>query len=694
MSLNLNSLFIRNSRVLLRKKIKLIFLSLKMKLSKGELVYNCFYKVAENERVYRAMNYLESREFKPLNDLEKNLLLKKIIELKNYFVRNYQKHKSHYNKFETHNAEFLASDFDYEFELQNISKGRPKKNFENKLSNSSKCSEIQRIAKLCNCDIDLLLRSARYSARHKKNLKKYSEISNLIQPKKIKKLKLKQISVKNVLNFFAKINLSKFQYIELKKFLKSHTYDILPCYDIISKAKESCYPKNVTVEEFEVKCELKSVLEHVYDKVFKVLGDDIDTKLKSTDIIELKCTAEWNIGADGSSGFSQYHQNISKENSDSNLFASSCTLLSIHSHVLGTIFINPSPASIRFNVPWWVKFAKESNDIIKEHYEVLVTEIAQLNSMTFKLSNDHVITIEKSNFTFGAFDGKIEAIHCGTSTQSCINCTSTPTEMANVENIFNGHFDTREFTKNYAYSMLHSKIQGFNFFLNLGSKLVTKNGRGGNTDEVQKNRELIRQKIEEKLNLIVDRPNPVKGGNFTTGNVARRAFANHEVFAECLGLNDIGKEVLRRVTIMFSAINSNKRLNIENYRKYGRETYEMYLKEFSWHRPSPYFHRLCIHVADIADHLPLPLIFYTEEAGETRNKIFKFDREYRTRKTSREDNIIDMVRRAWVLSDYEISLSHLKLKKKEVPLPMEAQNLILEEAEIYYEIEEEDDEIF
>lgn len=182
------------------------------------------------------------------------------------------------------------------------------------------------------------------------------------------------------------------------------------------------------------------------------------------------------MGGDGSSHHSAFNQKITEENSDTNVFASSCTLLAIHSDVLGEIFLNPSPNSVRFNFPWWIKFAKENVDLIKEHYETVINEINNIQPFELRLSENHNIIIEH-DFTLGAYDGKIESVFCGTSSQSCINCLATPTEMGNIENI--GNFLIRPFTKNFGFCILHAEIQNFNFFYNVAAKSIVKNGRGG-----------------------------------------------------------------------------------------------------------------------------------------------------------------------------------------------------------------------
>jgi hypothetical protein len=512
---------------------------------------------------------------------------------------------------------------------------------------------------------------------------------------------VQKIKISDALDFFVNLNLSKRQYIEIKNFLKSSNCDLLPCYDILSASKEVCYPKDIIVSGDDIKATLQSTIDHIINRTILFYKNELLEKIKP-DTNELICYADWNISGDGSSHHSEYHQELAAEIDDSHMFSSSCTLLRISSPDFGTLFINPSPASPRFCVPFWLNYVKEDVEEIKEHYNVIINEISNLKPISIDLNENVKISIVKSNFVMGGYDGKCVSVLCNSSTQSCSNCLSTPTEMALMENIENGKFDfidsERKFTVNFGFPLLHAQIQIFNFFLNIGSKLIIKNGRGGKMQVVKENRDLIRDRFHDEFNLIVDRPNLKTGGNFTTGNVARRAFGDINKFSRCLGFGVNGKIILERVNLMLIALKSKRRLNIENFRNYGIETYKLYLNEFSWHRPSPYFHRLCIHVADIANSLPLPIAFFNEEANENRNKDLRKFRLERARKTSRKENILDVMNRCWLQSDYFISLGHQPTKKKEIPLPDIVENFLLENFQrneensyFYEEIEEEEE---
>jgi hypothetical protein len=70
----------------------------------------------------------------------------------------------------------------------------------------------------------------------------------------------------------------------------------------------------------------------------------------------------------------------------------------------------------------------------------------------------------------------------------------------------------------------------------------------------------------------------------------------------------------------------------------------------------------------------------SEQAGESRNKLYKQDREHHARKTNRKANLLDVFNRAMdssdpVISDYSL-VSRREMKKK-LPLPSAALDLLL-----------------
>lgn len=164
-----------------------------MKLKNEEIIEKCFYKIPDDERIYRAMEYLTSREFEKLKIQEKEILLKKVCELKNYFARFYKKFGSHYNMFKNKCGFFLQSDFDFDFKLETnrkVKKRASKKKF-SELCARSKFNFVKNVAEFGDFNSEILLRSALVAAKREKKLTRALKISNILKPKKIKPIKVK-----------------------------------------------------------------------------------------------------------------------------------------------------------------------------------------------------------------------------------------------------------------------------------------------------------------------------------------------------------------------------------------------------------------------------------------------------------------------------------------------------------------------
>lgn len=52
---------------------------------------------------------------------------------------------------------------------------------------------------------------------------------------------------------------------------------------------------------------------------------------------------------------------------------------------------------------------------------------------------------------------------------------------------------------------------------------------------------------------------------------------------------------------------------------------------------TPTFHKILIHGGEIARHSALPLGMLEEEAGESKNKLWKSDRMHHAKKTNRRN---------------------------------------------------------
>lgn len=184
-----------------------------MKISKGEIVHNCFYRKPKKERVSCALNYLSSREFQELSEDGKKKLIIELTSLQTYFDKMFGKNNSTYSNFEKNSKDFMNMDFPFDFDVRvtqfslppqpNFSqlpktlletsstpktKGRKKKPFDQKKIRS-KYGEMINVVKFANENYELLMKAAIYAAQKHKKFAIASSIKNILNPLKEKKVK-------------------------------------------------------------------------------------------------------------------------------------------------------------------------------------------------------------------------------------------------------------------------------------------------------------------------------------------------------------------------------------------------------------------------------------------------------------------------------------------------------------------------
>ena len=186
-------------------------------------------------------------------------------------------------------------------------------------------------------------------------------------------------------------------------------------------------------------------------------------------------------------------------------------------------------------------------------------------------------------------------------------------------------------------------------------------------------------KFKTELNLIVDVPRSGGAGNSNTGNVARKAFQDEEVFARITGVD---KDLIHRIHVMLIVINTDQAINIEALKAYGLATAKLWVNLYGWFNMPPTMHQLFFHAWESLRMSSLPLSFFSEQSLESFNKYFKSDREYHSRKDSRLHTIQDQFHRQSDKSDLLIALKLSKKQKKKSSeaLPQDVLELLISES--------------
>lgn len=423
-------------------------------------------------------------------------------------------------------------------------------------------------------------------------------------------------------------------------------------------------------------------MNHTAERLITVELDKLSEFLESSnlDTIELIMKSKW--GFDGSSGQSQYNQELQACSDDSSLFAVTLTPLQISSAAL-TLWENKSPSSIRFCRVISIEFIKESKAVNVAKFKYFQDQIDNLNCTVIELSNGKTVTV-KHELHMTQVDGKVVSHVTETSSfQRCSTCNAAPSQMNDLKNLKNGVFEPDLTTYRFGLSILHSWLRCLDCILHIGyNKDFGKWQARKENKELQKSRKKeIQRSFENLFNIRIDQPLAGGSGNSNTGNVARQAFSSPELFSEATGVD---LNLIRRMRTVLITISCFKKINVDKFSKFCLETAKLFIDLYPWYNMPASLHRLLIHGPEIIASFDLPIGFYSEEGAEARNKYFRSDRLHHARKDSRAHTIEDVINKANESSDPRISSLNIQNRAKiheTFHLPREVIELLQEETQ-------------
>lgn len=303
----------------------------------------------------------------------------------------------------------------------------------------------------------------------------------------------KMFSSEKALGIMISLNLSKAQYIHLRKASLEENINQYPSYYQIQKAKFECYPpqSSITVSETEAKIQLQSLLDHTTNRILNINNVKPETR-------KLILISKW--GCDGASGQSIYKQKFQTGHiqDDSSFFISTLVPIKLFDPETTKIFWeNSRPSSTRFCRPIKYQFAKESPTVIQNEIESIRNEIQNLlPTICGGLEIQHKLLLTM-------IDGKI----CNTLTQNsssmrCYLCNAKPTEMNNIELALRR--PVKEDFYELGLSPLHAWIRSYECLLHISYNLDFK--KWSATSEESKTLQKKRKKeIHEKFRREVGR---------------------------------------------------------------------------------------------------------------------------------------------------------------------------------------------
>ena len=133
-------------------------------------------------------------------------------------------------------------------------------------------------------------------------------------------------------------------------------------------------------------------------------------------------------------------------------------------------------------------------------------------------------------------------------------------------------------------------------------------------------KEKLQEAFRERLGLRVYIPMP-HGGNSNTGNVARKAFENIEIFSE---ITEFPLDLLKDLYDLAMAMSCSQKISPKLYREKAKAWLDRFHgdDEINWHWFSPTVHILLEHGHEIIAILPCASGLSSEEAIEHGNKVF------------------------------------------------------------------------
>ena len=344
----------------------------------------------------------------------------------------------------------------------------------------------------------------------------------------------------------------------------------------------------------------------------------------------------------------------------------------------------------------------------KEDGELLESIIPGIEEEKAALSNDgiHVDVCEKRahfkfDFNLTMVDGKMIKLLTGRGGAFCVLCPASREECHNLQKIHEG-FPIGEVTNenlrnlfqdlqqegqiktkpgDYSkrlgltqkpittsdikvFPVLHATLRTMDWILktiyHLAAGVRTWRENFLNEEKIKKAKDKVKSHIYGKTGIRVDEPDPVgKGGTSTTGPISRRLIherTNRQALIDCIPEKGDDRkqlaQVIQNMSVILRLVSCTEQINPTKLDVLCKDTSRVFLDQFPNFRFSCSVHQVLAHSAELIDaNKGHGLGTLSEEALENNNKNIRRYREQLSRKTSQEDNLVDVFHRLWVKSD-------------------------------------------
>ena len=277
-------------------------------------------------------------------------------------------------------------------------------------------------------------------------------------------------------------DLSDEQYQIIRNSSIIHNADIYPSLHEIKNERYKCYPKGLIVTETSASTSLQGMFNHTLTRILTFTECQDSMRMFAEIGGRFKGLLHFKGGFDGASSQSVYKQKYTDTNigeaqvNEQSLFQTAVVPLKL-TIMNKNVWLNKKPSSTHYCRPLHLQYQKETEESVRNEYELLKAEINRLVKFEVKLEveegkPDTTITF-KFKLDLTMFDGKVvNALTNTLSSQSCNVCGAKPSELNNQALIRSKPINEKALS--LGLSTQHCWLRCFEYILHLGYKLDIK----------------------------------------------------------------------------------------------------------------------------------------------------------------------------------------------------------------------------
>ena len=487
--------------------------------------------------------------------------------------------------------------------------------------------------------------------------------------------------------------MSKRVYTDVRILLKNAGADVLPTYKKLDEFRKQRRPEVVKLDipYHGVRFDYLKCLEITTSQLCRSIALPAFKNLREIKLV-------LHDGLDGSGGHSIFNQAGSQETNNIIMYMFRIEMMKDTSDNI--IWENPSHASPLSCRPVMLLMGKETRDNCKIVSKIQEERQGSSFYIDYK-GNRLKVNVEAK---MSMVDGKLHSLLTGLGGAFCCLCTFTKEECRDPDLITTGftinrtleqtlsicnkdlHLQEQRRVGDYdvrkgvtqepittedmnTLHPLHNLLRCFGWLFKIcyhataghfswsEAKLDVSNRVAHALEFLKIAKESIQEKVKSATSITLEKADPTgHGGTSTTGNVAKAMLntENRKLLTQGIDSTELrGKidTIVLNMSVILSIINSSKKVNVDEYRVFCRDTYIL-VASLEWIEFTPSAHIVLAHSPDLIDqNHGMGLLNYTECGLEANNKFLRQYRINKARKTSQFDNLSDCINRLWDKSD-------------------------------------------